>query len=423
LPRTLLDAFTVTRELGFQYLWVDALCILQGQDDVARADWATESSQMANIYANAHITISASCASQCSDGFLQQRHTTIPCLIRNIKKKDIALDGCLTLWPSLVDLNREPINHRAWTLQEHILAARLLSFTRAFMFWRCGKFLGCEALDYFDPHDLFSISTPRFGPAGRYFPDWSEVVTNFSSRHLTNPDDKLPALSGLARLYHQIRGGRYLAGLWDVTVGEDLLWEAEHFSLFPTNFNRKPHIKPSVPVSYRAPSWSWASMDGSISYRRSSRDFRSLVSLVNWKIDLINPKDAFGQVGAGYLWLSGPMLPVRIKENQSRVYRVQEGKEETHIENVMQDLFALDDIQKDKIGDALFDQSFPKDLRLYCLLVLQKLNDQGEPITDEGLVLSPVGGLDEFRRVGMFSIEGHAKIWFEKACMITVRIV
>jgi len=36
------DAITVTRHLGFQYIWIDSLCIIQDSFD----DWDKESAQM-----------------------------------------------------------------------------------------------------------------------------------------------------------------------------------------------------------------------------------------------------------------------------------------------------------------------------------------------------------------------------------------
>jgi Heterokaryon incompatibility protein (HET) len=56
LPKTIYDAAKITRKLGLQYLWVDALCIIQ---DLVE-DWQRESANMGNIYSNAFITIQAS---------------------------------------------------------------------------------------------------------------------------------------------------------------------------------------------------------------------------------------------------------------------------------------------------------------------------------------------------------------------------
>src|SRR5436190_22294515 len=53
------------RRLGLQYLWVDALCIIQDNEDY----WRKESQMMAAIYGNALLTIAASCAESPTDGF------------------------------------------------------------------------------------------------------------------------------------------------------------------------------------------------------------------------------------------------------------------------------------------------------------------------------------------------------------------
>lgn len=41
LPRTFQDAITFTRHLGFEFIWIDSLCIIQ--DDIE--DWRTEGSK------------------------------------------------------------------------------------------------------------------------------------------------------------------------------------------------------------------------------------------------------------------------------------------------------------------------------------------------------------------------------------------
>jgi hypothetical protein len=59
MPRTLRHATEVTRQLGVQYLWLDALCILQGRSQEATADWERQSSLMHEIYGNAFLTVAA----------------------------------------------------------------------------------------------------------------------------------------------------------------------------------------------------------------------------------------------------------------------------------------------------------------------------------------------------------------------------
>jgi hypothetical protein len=64
LPQTFIDAVWITRRLGFQYLWIDSLCILQ--DSIS--DWAHEASRMRNVYKGATVTISATMASNSATG-------------------------------------------------------------------------------------------------------------------------------------------------------------------------------------------------------------------------------------------------------------------------------------------------------------------------------------------------------------------
>src|SRR5436190_9880944 len=66
LPRNFQDAVTVTRKLGFRYLWIDSLCIIQDSE----SDWLQESAHMGAVYANASCTIAASSAVSSRTGFL-----------------------------------------------------------------------------------------------------------------------------------------------------------------------------------------------------------------------------------------------------------------------------------------------------------------------------------------------------------------
>lgn len=69
LPQCLRDAVTVARSLQIQYLWIDALCIIQ--DD--RDDWARESATMSQLFQNAYITIAAAASESFDEGFLTPR--------------------------------------------------------------------------------------------------------------------------------------------------------------------------------------------------------------------------------------------------------------------------------------------------------------------------------------------------------------
>ncbi|KAH8696988.1 hypothetical protein GQ44DRAFT_832362 [Phaeosphaeriaceae sp. PMI808] len=87
---------------------------------------------------------------------------------------------------------------------------------------------------------------------------WYDLMEDNMSRYLTKGNDKLPALSGLARLYQkEFSTSRYLAGLWSGHLPYAPLWKTD-----------KEHPQRIVerPYPYRAPSWSFLSLDGFITY-------------------------------------------------------------------------------------------------------------------------------------------------------------
>lgn len=69
LPKTIQDAIEVTSQLGFSYIWIDSLCIVQDDGDELQKEIA----KMSSVYRNAVVTITASGAASASDGFLQER--------------------------------------------------------------------------------------------------------------------------------------------------------------------------------------------------------------------------------------------------------------------------------------------------------------------------------------------------------------
>jgi hypothetical protein len=103
---------------------------------------------------------------------------------------------------------------------------------------------------------------------------WFWAIQGYSRRHLTNPTDKLPALSGLAQnVFHPRRatGGCYLAGLWSNDILRQLLWENGEdrvASFCEANYmpfsSLRTITKLSKATAYRAPSWSWVAYDGPI---------------------------------------------------------------------------------------------------------------------------------------------------------------
>ncbi|KAK5192909.1 hypothetical protein LTR99_010724 [Exophiala xenobiotica] len=224
MPQTLQDAVASCVALGFTYLWIDCLCILQGN----KQDWLAEGSKMCDIYGNAALTIAASDSKDCRDGFLARRS--------RLEREGVVI-------PFADDSGKLDVG--PW-LDEHGV-------------FRSGRYQGKSCTSVREKSSLSVDQRPFPGNLRQMYNvlSWCGIVEDYTRRDLAFPEDKLVAIAGLARRAQQILGGDYLAGLWKNRFHIGLAWQIP-----------KEMVATRAPV-YRAPSWSWASMDGPVSYDRS----------------------------------------------------------------------------------------------------------------------------------------------------------
>jgi hypothetical protein len=275
MPQTYQDAIHVTHALGLRYLWIDALCIIQE----CPKDWAKENQNMGNIYKNSHITIAPIANKSCSEGFLQYREELVNgrqrqiAQIRSSTKSRPAsssifyllekLGGTISLESIQKDDDPGLWSRRGWTFQEYQLSPRMLGFGQHYLFFDCRKGEQAESGEgralYDTRRALFKTRGSDPNPSLGYidgYSEWYDIIGNvYSSRHFTQPSDRLPALTGFAKEWETMikEGGeidRYVAGLWEKDMPRGLLWRSQS--------------KGSRPLEYAAPSWSWASIIGEV---------------------------------------------------------------------------------------------------------------------------------------------------------------
>lgn len=142
------------------------------------------------------------------------------------------------------------------------------------MFASTGVYYTCDRykLDTSDPDYGFRFPRSRQEAAllkvgaDRRYDSWQTMAMNFCGRSMTEPSDKLPALSGMAQRYAGLMGwpaNDYLAGLWRETLISDVLWIREEGL---SSISATPDPAKTGRQYGRAPSWSWASMNGRIVY-------------------------------------------------------------------------------------------------------------------------------------------------------------
>ncbi|KAI4592501.1 hypothetical protein KJ359_011083 [Pestalotiopsis sp. 9143b] len=326
MPATHVDAITITRKLGIQYIWIDALCIIQGDKE----DWAREAATMHRVYSRAALTISSLSASTVADPLLttrSERHgVTVP-IPWPFTSGPYASDEPYRLYmlPYFKDsLTNTPLSLRGWTFQERILSGRFLQFGPELTHWECRKLSTSED----DAVGVTGIQASRRLLNARYEGDepskvrmhdgWEDMIVEYTKRRLTVTGDKLPALAGVARVWgEQCTLGVYIAGLWEDQFLKHLLWQSDH----------RDGIRHRRVQEYRAPTWSWASIDGPVVNPALQRAFsgfqmledngyetRHTLRLANISAT-INRDDAddYGIVEGGHIKARGILLQVDCK--------------------------------------------------------------------------------------------------------------
>lgn len=280
-PLTLRDGIEVTYNIGVNYVWIDALCVIHGSED-----WVRESASMNRIYGNAFLALIAANASDCNEGFFRRS------VLDEAPESNYSRDG--------IPYDEEPISSQAWTLQEWELCPRRLVFASYRLVYTCN-----EHLKPGFNRDPFIGRCRTQLKTGANLHTWGTLVEKYSVRKLTNPDDKLLALAGLAERFASLtegKFGRYLAGLWEEDLLRQLLWRQWNTVDF-----RAP-VASRRPETWRAPSWSWASIDGAISCIPLAPEKCSPATLISAETTPASQLSPFGRITSGFITLRGPCV-------------------------------------------------------------------------------------------------------------------
>jgi hypothetical protein len=254
------------------------MCIIQDDED----DWRNEASRMANIYENAVLTLGATASSSDTEGIFSASasiHDPLELYGKSSKGKEFVVYARQQLDHRLFE---QPLFKRRWIFQERYLSTRFLHFTANELIWECKEDMDCEC----NQTKLRDSDSPDLAPAENshlyynafksYYLEaftaipyrvqiiWRDVIDSYSELELSHARDKLPALSGIANKFKQLRpNDSYFAGLWQSSFVEDLLWRSVSRGYSVS------HLLPR-PQKWRAPTWSWASVDAKVETRGNS---------------------------------------------------------------------------------------------------------------------------------------------------------
>lgn len=391
LPRTFRDALHFTRDLGFRYIWIDSLCIIQDSN----ADWQQESAQMCHVYAKSYANISAS-AKNSTIGLFSLRNPRLlqPVTVRAKSIRTRVVDA--NIWRQQVE--DAPLNQRAWVLQERLLSPRNLHFSKE-IFWECNEATASETF----PDRLLSLhGTTLFKKiareglqisqdlqqnhwlhaARRIHASWKHIVQKYSRSALTFESDNLVAIGGLAQSLQSALNDKYLAEIWQNQLVAQLLWFRKDKSF-------------SKPKSYIAPSWSWASGNGAVEFwdpfAVQSAQCGPLISLESTNIDY-KTSNLFGQVRSGSLCLYGKLFQITFVYNDDDMRDIPLIWADCLVHCCL--LCQLD--------TQLLTGNHVQQKHMYGLPLVT--NHDGEPQELYGLLLVSSSIAGQFQRVGTFNV-------------------
>lgn len=215
LPRTFQEFVEFAQCIGIRYVWIDSLCIIQGNSQ----DWHSEAANMRGVYQNAALVIAASGAKDSSQGlFINDRPARH--VFRLPYWMDAEVKGTFNMMQSPDESEwhpkHGPLEKRAWALQERYLARRLISFMPRGILWSCNTIELDEAGE-----GVWGFDRTK---------DWFRLLGEYTRRSLTFPSDRAEAVRGVAGdLTRWSRKDRYIAdyGVWEKGLTDQLLWFKE----------------------------------------------------------------------------------------------------------------------------------------------------------------------------------------------------
>ncbi|PWY76097.1 HET-domain-containing protein [Aspergillus sclerotioniger CBS 115572] len=252
LPATIRDAFVVCERLGVPYLWVDQLCIRQGDPK----DVKVQIDQMGRIYNHAACALVALAGSDLYYGLpgvtKPRRWTHVELGQAKLTILSLPPDNCI---------RRNIWNSRGWTFQEALLARQLLLFAEYEVYHASScdgrRWYNCEIYrSVHRGHKMNPLPLPS---------DYLFALEEYTTRRLTMETDRVRACTTVLQAAH---GGELYHGIPVERIDEAVLWTTV-----------SPGLKAG---STDFPSWSWASPRGPIQY-----EFKAMVGLAVWAI----PKD------------------------------------------------------------------------------------------------------------------------------------
>jgi len=324
LPVIFRRAFNIASELQYRYVWIDALCVIRESDE----DMLKEVPMMGKVFQHCDLNVTATSADSllaCTSKFdlggsrnratflkLSSRQSRIPWLYQAVPQ-DVWCDAVV----------QSPLARYAGYFQDQFFSPRKLHFVGKQVFWECGTLKACEAFPRGLPAQLLqdplndnvaekALRLARMPSewmmrsrkqklpaevAVSWIEVWHQIVGLYSQCIQLDSSAKLPGISSIASEISTLGQDKYVAGMWRSNLINDLLWYIDG----------TPSHRPD---DYRAPSWSWASVEGTIHHLTNLNTCRNFATVLDAHIFLADPAIPTGKVTGGFVILRGFLIKI-----------------------------------------------------------------------------------------------------------------
>jgi hypothetical protein len=258
LPPTFKDAVIVTAMLGYSWIWIDCLCILQD----SFKDWEAQAQLMGSVYRHCHLNLAALDASDCHAGLFSRRdHRSLTPYAIQTSAGDLVCISHLDVYQAGPERGglyepRPGLLSRGWVVQEVLLSRRTLYYCKDMLFWECCSRIACErwpklsnrfwiCKSQMGKRWLDELLSNKRASGGVDYYRWGMLIQRYSETTFTYWKDRYYAFLGLAQLVQDSSGQALTVGLWKSNLLQELTWR----STMPSRFVRQTWL----------PSWSWMS--------------------------------------------------------------------------------------------------------------------------------------------------------------------
>lgn len=332
LPQAVRDSIDLVRRLGIRYIWIDSLCIVQD----SHRSWSLNARVMHLIYGHATLTICAADGEDSSTGLLAMDPAR---RVHQVEKECAPGLHLMMTRPPEIGIRASRWNQRAWTFQERLLSRCCLVFAEGRVYFQCRSTSMSEDI-FADGRgtswSLDSVNAPLQELRElrcRAFRLYTQCVSLYTVRGLTQPGDILAAFSGVCSLLQSRLRAPFIFGLPSSHLDLALLW-------LPKTAPKRRMLPYEEKDKNKFPSWSWCGwmavemeyssdlLDGCLT---NVREWITKHTWICWHI-----RDGHGNLRP--LWSMSKAEEDRSSEEQWRGYRGRQKLREpqyiTHYERV-----------------------------------------------------------------------------------------